>query len=102
MTPRQQECLEAIKAYIAEHGRSPSLRELGRLIKTEVSGAHGLILHLERQGVVRRTPGRHCSIEVLDSPLARMRKGFEEIVELVDRQADPRLIRMRATAELNN
>lgn len=46
MTPRQRDCLEAIKKFIDEHGYSPSMREIASDIGVKSQSA---VLRIMRQ-----------------------------------------------------
>lgn len=53
LTRRQAQVLEAIQSFIAEHGYSPSIREIGeRIGATSTSTGHRHLLTLRRKGYV--------------------------------------------------
>lgn len=54
-TLRQQDVLDAIKLFIDQHGYSPSVRELQKLVGlSSASTVHGLVDRLVRDGFLRR------------------------------------------------
>lgn len=65
LTRRQREALNAIEAFIDEHGVGPSISELGQLLGIAVSPAHRLMKQLERRGHLEREYGRPRSMRVL-------------------------------------
>ena len=77
LTEAQQRLLEAIEAYVARHGRSPSMREMADELGQGVANVFKLVQRLERNGYVSRVPGKSRSLVVI-------RSGHEEpIVNLV-------------------
>jgi SOS-response transcriptional repressor LexA len=73
LTPRQAECLAAIRAHIAECGRSPTVGELGaRLGLVSHSAAHRLLVALRARGAIRWRAGvpRSITLAEQDMPLA--------------------------------
>lgn len=66
LTARQAEVLEKIEAGIAEHGRSPSYREMmTALDMISPSQVFRIVKALERRGFIRRTEYTARSIEVI-------------------------------------
>jgi hypothetical protein len=57
--------LRAIEAHIREHGRSPSLSELGRAMRQSRQRAAALVAELERRSMITRTPGQPFGIRVI-------------------------------------
>ena len=53
MTPRQQEALDHLRTFWGEHGRGPTLAELGEIVGASPSGIHRLLSALEDAGAVR-------------------------------------------------
>lgn len=55
-SPRQQQALDFIRSYVAEHGSSPTVREIGRALGVKSTNAvDDLLCALERKGyIVRR------------------------------------------------
>ena len=67
MTKRQSEMLEIIKAYIAEHGYSPSYRELQSAMNLKaISGVARIADALQAQGYIEKPVSRARSIRVLE------------------------------------
>lgn len=96
MTPREGDALTFITDYLARHnGVSPTLSEIGTALGIISRGAvHVLVSSVERQGHIRREPGRRRNIA-----LARRLDGFtsqELLAELERRDADPAWQRVAA------
>jgi SOS-response transcriptional repressor LexA len=84
LTPRQSECLTFIKAYIDVDAVAPSLDEIcvAMGLKSK-SGAKRLLEGLEERGVIRRSPGRARSIEIIDPATMQAVSLNSEIFNLV-------------------
>lgn len=54
VTPRQQEILAWVKAFIHDHGMPPTVREIGRAFRIDSSSVFYLLKQLERKGYLRR------------------------------------------------
>jgi repressor LexA len=65
LTERQQAVLDHIAAYIAEHGYSPSLRDVARSFGMTVNGALCHIRVLEKKGQLARDEGVYRSMRVI-------------------------------------
>lgn len=66
MTPQQNACLIAIRDLTVD-GVSPSVRDLMRhLGGNSSSRIQEMIISLEEQGLIRRTPHRHRRIEIVE------------------------------------
>ena len=66
MTPQQRDTLKYIEAYEREHGVTPTMREIARATDTKaVSAISRRLARMEAQGLIRRTPGRARSIELV-------------------------------------
>lgn len=72
LTPTQSRILAIIKAFIASHGYSPSIRELGTAAGiSSVNGTRDHLLRLEAKGYIRRGRGARAIIVTgVDAPLA--------------------------------
>ena len=57
-----------IHAYTKVNGRPPAQADLQRHFKVTPPTVHQMVLTLERLGLLRRTPGRARSLEVLVAP----------------------------------
>jgi SOS-response transcriptional repressor LexA len=58
ITSRQQDCLEAVKAFRKRMHRMPSLDEIATMLGlASRSGASSLLTQLEKRGYVKRVPG---------------------------------------------
>jgi repressor LexA len=67
LTPRQARLLDALRAYIDQHGYPPTIRELGPLAGFRSKG--GVVYQLERlaeKGAIRRDPAVPRALVVLD------------------------------------
>jgi repressor LexA len=59
LTDRQKRVLEALEEFILEHGYSPTIRQLGKLVKiASPSAVYKHILSLEKKGYLKRVKGR--------------------------------------------
>ncbi|AEE95271.1 LexA family protein [Mahella australiensis] len=66
LTKKQQQVLDAIVKYQAEHGFAPSLHEIGDMVGLKsVATVYGYICRLEKAGAIRRIHGSPRAIEVL-------------------------------------
>ncbi|HET6630573.1 MAG TPA: MarR family transcriptional regulator [Woeseiaceae bacterium] len=69
MVPRytdvQGQYLAFIYYYTKLHGRAPSEAEMQRYFSVSPPAVHQMILNLEKQGFVQRTPGQARSIRLL-------------------------------------
>jgi len=66
LTKRQQEILDFIKRYLAEHGYPPTVRDIGHAVGlTSSSTVHAHLANLERAGAIRRDPTKPRALEVL-------------------------------------
>jgi Mn-dependent DtxR family transcriptional regulator len=64
-TQRQGQYLAFIYYYTKLHGSAPSEADIQRYFKVTPPTVHQMILALERQGWIERTPGRARSIRLL-------------------------------------
>lgn len=67
LTRRQARMLAALRAYIADHGYPPTIRELGPLVGLRSKGA--VVYQLEQladKGVIRRDVATPRAIVILD------------------------------------
>jgi len=70
MTPRQRQCLDAISAYWAKYGGSPSFDDLRIALGAKSrSSVTPLIRALEGRGYIERIPNLARSIRVIEPPL---------------------------------
>jgi Mn-dependent DtxR family transcriptional regulator len=63
MTPRQRDCLEAIRAHWRAYGEAPTRAELGRALGITAVSAHLLVRGLARVGAVCVVPRVHRNVE---------------------------------------
>ena len=67
MTKRQSEMLEIIKAFIADHGYSPSYRELQSAMNIKaISNVARIADALQAQGYIEKAVARARSIKVME------------------------------------
>ena len=67
-TDKQGQYLAYIHAYTLVMGRPPAEADLQRHFRVTPPSVHGMVLGLERAGLIRREPGRARSITVLIDP----------------------------------
>lgn len=81
LTDRQEEILEFIKNYIAKHGYSPTIREIGD--KCSISSPNGVMCHIKalvKKGAIVRDTKMSRTIRLAgenrakDSPSSQMRQ----------------------------
>ena len=68
LTQKQGQYLAFIHEYTAVNGRPPSEAEIQRVFRVSPPSVHDMILRLEENGWIVRTPGQARSIRVLVSP----------------------------------
>ncbi len=67
LTRRQREVLDVIREFIAAHGYSPSLEEIGgQLGLSSVATVHKHVTHLVEKGFLRRGWNQNRSIEIVE------------------------------------
>ena len=69
-TEKQGQYLAFIHAYTLVLGRPPAEADLQRHFRVTPPSVHGMVLALERAGLIRREPGRARSIALLLDPTA--------------------------------
>ena len=69
-TAKQGQYLAFIHAYTLVLGRPPAEADLQRHFRVTPPAAQGMVLSLERAGLIRREPGRARSICLLIDPMA--------------------------------
>lgn len=71
LTPRQRDTLTVIQSYEAEHGCTPTYRDIERDIGVvSTSTIHGLVKQLEARGFIQRIPNRARSISLVKGEAA--------------------------------
>ena len=67
LTPRQKDCVEFIRDYLAENdGVAPSMEEIRlALVLDSKSGAHRLLEQLMAKGIVGKIPNRARSVYLI-------------------------------------
>ena len=63
-TPKQSQYLAFIYYYTKINGRSPSEADMQRYFKVTAPSVHQMIITLERQHLISRTPGQSRSIQL--------------------------------------
>jgi SOS-response transcriptional repressor LexA len=71
----QRTLLEFIKAEIERTGDSPRVEDMGKTLGFTKTGAHGVLMTLERHGYLRRRPVRGHGVELE----AAGKRALEEI-----------------------
>lgn len=64
-TPRQGQFLAFIYYYTKIHGQPPAEADIQRYFKVSPPSVHQMILTLEKNGLIERTPGKARSIRLL-------------------------------------
>ena len=64
-TEKQGQYLAFIHAYIVLNRRAPAEADMQRFFRVTPPSVHGMVIELERRGLIRRQPGVPRSIEVL-------------------------------------
>jgi SOS-response transcriptional repressor LexA len=87
-TPLQGQYLAFIATYTVLNGRPPAESDMQRFFRVTPPAVHNMILMLERRRLIRRTPGRARSIQVLvprdklpllaDAREARNSEGYQD------------------------
>jgi len=73
LTRRQREILDFIQGFIAQHGYSPSLEEIGANFRlSSVATVHKHVQHLVEKRLLTKGRNRSRSIEPTDVPLSPM------------------------------
>jgi SOS-response transcriptional repressor LexA len=67
LTLARRHVLDAIRAYITEHGRPPSMSDLAVRCRLDRTTVRYHLLELASGGWIRREPGRARSIELVDA-----------------------------------
>ncbi len=67
-TPLQGQYLAFIHAYTTIHRRPPAEADMQAFFRVTPPSVHQMVLHLERLGLIRRTPGAPRSIALLVTP----------------------------------
>ena len=82
-TPKQGQYLAFIHAYTLVIGRPPAEADLQRFFQVTPPSVHQMVLTLERNGLIRRQPGRARSIKVLVDPeaLPPLRASHDQLVK---------------------
>ncbi len=69
-TERQRRILEVIRAFTAEHGYPPSVREIGELVGLSSSSTiHAHLKALERRGLISRDPTKPRALRTGGTPV---------------------------------
>jgi repressor LexA len=67
LTEPQKRLLQAIEAYVARHGMSPTMRELAEELGHGVASVFKQVQRLERNGYITRVAGKSRSLTVIRS-----------------------------------
>jgi repressor LexA len=71
LTVQRRRVLDAIRAFYAEQGYAPTVRELADGVGISVSAVHHQLEQLQRMGWIRRHPNRSRALVVLDPTTGR-------------------------------
>jgi repressor LexA len=64
LTDRQQQVLQWISCYLAEHRYGPTLAEISKAQRMTSSGVHGHLRALQAKGCITWVPGQARSISI--------------------------------------
>lgn len=70
LTQKQSDALQFIKGYIAEHGASPTYREIASHMGTALNPTYQIIHHLQARGAISQRHRQARSIVVLSGAVA--------------------------------
>lgn len=70
LTRKQSDALQFIKAFIAEHGHSPTYREIAAHMGTGLNPTYQIIHHLQARGAISQRHRQARSIVVLGGAVA--------------------------------
>src|ERR1043165_4766067 len=66
ITAKQRKVYEFIKGYIKSNDEPPTIAEIGKHFQISSSASvHGILLALEREGLIKRTPNISRGIEIV-------------------------------------
>jgi SOS-response transcriptional repressor LexA len=90
VTPGQLRVLRFVASFAAEHGYSPTLREIGAALGIRsTNGVDDHLSALERKGYVRRSENKARSLVVLLEPDGGPNPGRAAAVASAEASADP-------------
>lgn len=93
LTPRQQQCLDFIKATIDARGLPPSYEEIAAALHLDSkSGVQRLVNGLADRGRIRRMPRRARAIEVIEPESLRAVMLSQEVFHLARAYAESQRI----------
>lgn len=99
LTPRQQGCLDFIKATIAARSYPPTYDEMAAALQLHSrSGIQRIVIGLERRGLIRRIPGRARAIEVVEPGMMQAVLLSKEVFRLVQVYAESQRISVDCAA----
>ena len=82
LTRRQREIYDFVRAFVVDHGYSPSLEEIGaRFGLSSVATVHKHVQHLVEKGMLRKAWNRSRSVEPVD-PVQPAPPGAASVVSL--------------------
>src|ERR1043165_2233210 len=69
ITAKQRRVYDFIKGYIESNDEPPTIAEIGRHFQISSSASvHGILLALEREGLIKRTPNISRGIVIVKQP----------------------------------
>jgi repressor LexA len=105
LTERQNQVYEYVRAHVRQHGKPPTLQEIGRALAIRsTNGVHKLLVALETKGYVRRTPNEARGLALVgaaEDPFAF--DGGAPALPLVSRTSsrEPERLRLRPAGALH-
>ena len=80
LTPAQKETLSFIQEYVHEHGKAPTITELGaRFSLKSLRSVTQRLEALERKGLIKRDRFRHRSIAIIEGVESQMSSDLIEV-----------------------
>lgn len=82
ISAKQMEVLNAFRAFAEEHGRTPSVRELAKLLGRAPSTIHQFLTTLEERGIFKNDEGAHGWRIAEADPAPSARAAAPEVVQV--------------------
>ena len=77
ITPKRTATLEFIRTFVAEHGYSPTFREIAAKLGIHNNAVFQQVSRLKRDGYVTFDPGKARTIRVLQVPASEFEVEFD-------------------------
>jgi repressor LexA len=69
LSPKKRRVFEFIERYMASNREAPTIAEISRHFDMRSpASVHGILVHLEANGLIRRTPNISRGIEIVRQP----------------------------------